>query len=44
MAISKAESAKMIPVTPPVMKVETNPIANIIAGVKTKEPFHKVVR
>ncbi|MNE18060.1 hypothetical protein D3C80_1110700 [compost metagenome] len=33
----------MIPVKPPVMKVETIPIENNIAGLNCKLPFHKVV-
>ena len=42
--MSRAESAKIIPVTPPVINVDTRPIANIIAGVRTNDPFQRVVK
>ena len=35
--------ASIIPVKPPVINVETNPIENNIAGLSCKLPFHKVV-
>ena len=38
--MSKAESARIIPVTPPVINVETKPIANNIAGVNTILPYN----
>jgi hypothetical protein len=40
--MSSVLSPKIIPVKPPVIKVETNPIA-IIAGLNCKLPFQSVV-
>ena len=41
--MSKAESARIIPVTPPEIKVETEPIQKSMAGVITTFPFQIVV-
>jgi hypothetical protein len=41
--MSSVLSPKIIPVKPPVIKVETNPIANNIAGLNCKLPFQSVV-
>ena len=41
--MSIAEFPRKIPVNPPVMKSETNPIANNIPGVSRRFPFHRVV-
>ena len=41
--MSKAESARIIPVTPPEINVETAPIQNIIAGVIITFPLQIVV-
>src|SRR5690606_18612194 len=41
--ISNVESPKIIPVKPPLIKVETIPIENNIPGFICKLPFHKVV-
>ena len=42
--MSSALSPKIIPVKPPVIKVETVPIANNIAVVNLIFPFHSVVK
>src|SRR5690606_11458822 len=41
--ISKALSPKIIPVKPPVINVETNPMENNMAGFICKLPFQSVV-
>ena len=41
--ISKALSPKIIPVNPPLINVETNPIENNIAVFIWRFPFHRVV-
>ena len=41
--MSSALSPKIIPVKPPVINVETNPMANNIGGLNCIFPFHKVV-
>jgi hypothetical protein len=41
--MSSVLSPKIIPVKPPVIKVETKPIANNMAGLNCKLPFQRVV-
>ena len=41
--MSKALSPRIIPVSPPVINVETKPIAKSIGGLNCMLPFHNVV-
>ena len=43
MLISSVLSPRIIPVRPPVIKVETKPIENSIPGLNCKLPFQSVV-